>query len=413
MAQPPIASVKKVKREFSEKDYKQRSQNLVKSILSFANLLRNNRVPVHMTKQLDSMAALKYVNIESRFEFYMALKSTMIVSHKYFPIFDQLFDSFWKTEDNFPDMGCNDPENDIHGESFENKNTAKNADDENGEEEVAGKITKETTEEDNNLPSEEEALPSYSLSTPFKEKDFEDVKPEELYLYDELFKSLRINIKEKKGRRYKSSNKGKIIDLQKSIRQSRQKGGEIINIFKKEKKPKRSKLVLLADVSGSMDVYSTFLIKFIYELQKHLRNTETFVFGAQLKRITDLINYRSIKVALSMLSNNVLFWSGGTNLGGSFEEFNDRYGGKLRKKSRILVILSDGWDKGDIDLLKKQMSILKKGFKKIIWLNPNLKYDNYEPLCMGMSAAMPYVDYFLPCHNLKTLEAFIELIKKI
>jgi hypothetical protein len=114
-----------------------------------------------------------------------------------------------------------------------------------------------------------------------------------------------------------------------------------------------------------------------------------------------------------MMSKQVLFWSGGTDIGGSFAEFNDHFGGKLRKKNRILVILSDGWDKGDIAVMRKQMALFKKGFKKIIWLNPNLKYDSYQPLCMGMAAAMPYVDYFLPCHNIKTLEAFIEVVKKI
>ncbi|RPJ05667.1 MAG: VWA domain-containing protein [Deltaproteobacteria bacterium] len=88
------------------------------------------------------------------------------------------------------------------------------------------------------------------------------------------------------------------------------------------------------------------------------------------------------------------------------------FGGKLRKRNRILVILSDGWDKGDSEVLKKQMTLFKRGFRKIVWLNPNLKYDRYEPLCLGMSTAMPFVDHFLPCHNLKTLEEFIELVKK-
>ncbi|HLE18122.1 MAG TPA: VWA domain-containing protein, partial [Syntrophales bacterium] len=223
----------------------------------------------------------------------------------------------------------------------------------------------------------------------------------------------RINVKEKKGRRFKPSKTGKMIDLPKSIRRSRQKGGEIFKIFTKDRKPRHSNLVLLADVSASMDIYSTFLIKFIYELQKYVRDAETFVFGTQLKRITDILSHRSIGTALSLLSQRVLFWSGGTDIGGSFREFNNTYGGKLRKRNRILVILSDGWDTGDIETLKKQMAIFKKGFKKIIWLNPNLKYDSYQPLCMGMAASMPYIDYFLPCHNLKTLEAFIEIVKKI
>ncbi|PJC76177.1 MAG: hypothetical protein CO012_01610 [Syntrophobacterales bacterium CG_4_8_14_3_um_filter_49_14] len=393
-----------VNRAFTEKDYQERAQRLIKRILLFAGLLRKNRVPVHTTNELDAIAALQYVDINSRFEFYTALKATLLVSYKYFPIFDQLFLQFWRTGATIPKLyGGTSEDPDGEQDSLIKQS---------GSEEDAYVQSKKDSEKESN-PSAEISVSTYSLSDILREKDFEDIQPAELAVFDEISKSLRINLKEKKGRRFKSSNKGKTIDLPRSIRQSRQKGGEIVKIFTKEKKPKHSKLVLLADVSGSMDIYSTFLIKFIYELQKYVRDAETFVFGTQLKRITDLLSYRSIRAALFMLSQNVLFWSGGTDIGGSFLEFNNIYGGKLRKRNRILVILSDGWDKGDIETLKKQMVVFKRGFKKIIWLNPNLKYDSYQPLCIGMAAAMPYIDYFLPCHNLKTLEAFIEIVKKI
>ena len=388
----------------TEKDYQERAQGLIERIFLFADLLRKNRVPIHTVKELDAIAALQYVDINSLFEFHMALKATLLVSNKYFPIFDQLFLQFWRAGENIPKR--------YGGTSEDPEGEQNSLMKQGGSEEDADVQSKEGSEKESN-PDTETSVPTYSLSDTLRERDFEDIQPAELAEFDEMFKSLRINVKEKKGRRFKSSNKGRTIDLPKSIRQSRQKGGEIVKIFTKEKKPKHSKLVLLADVSGSMDIYSTFLIKFIYELQKYVRDAETFVFGTQLKRITDLLSYRSIRTALSMLSQNVLFWSGGTDIGGSFLEFNNIYGGKLRKRSRILVILSDGWDMGDIETLKKQMVVFKRGFKKIIWLNPNLKYDNYQPLCMGMAAAMPYVDYFLPCHNLKTLETFIEAVKKI
>ncbi|MDO8723360.1 MAG: VWA domain-containing protein [Syntrophales bacterium] len=405
----------------TEKDYQERAQRLVERILLFADLLRKNRVPIHTADELDTIAALQYVDINSLFEFYMALKTTLLVSYKYFPIFDQLFLQFWRAGENIPKRD-GDTSEDQEGEQ---NSLMKQSDSEEYPDEQQNSVTEQSgSEEDADVQSKKDAkkesnpyaetsVPTYSLSDTLRKKDFEDIQPAELAVFDEIFKSLRINVKEKKGRRFKSSNKGKTIDLPKSIRQSRQKGGEIVKIFTKEKKPKHAKLVLLADVSGSMDIYSTFLIKFIYELQKYVRDAETFVFGTRLKRITYLLSYRSIRTALSMLSQNVLFWSGGTDIGGSFLEFNNIYGGKLRKRSRILVILSDGWDMGDIETLKKQMAVFKRGFKKIIWLNPNLKYDNYQPLCMGMAAAMPYVDYFLPCHNLKTLETFIETVKKI
>ncbi len=255
-------------------------------------------------------------------------------------------------------------------------------------------------------------VPTYSLGQSLREKDFELIAPYEIALFDEIFRNFRIKVKEKLGRRFKPSNKGKMIDLRRSIRQSTQRGGEIMQILTKQRKPRESKLVLLADVSGSMDIYSRFLIKFIYSLQKYLRDTETFVFGTQLMCISDILSNRTLESAMTILSKKVQFWSGGTDIGGCFAEFNKLYGGKLRKRNRILVVLSDGWDKGDADLLKKQMVLFKRGFRKIIWLNPNLKYDRYEPLCLGMSTAMPYVDHFLPCHNLKTLEQFIELRKK-
>lgn len=405
----------------TEKDYQERAQGLIERILLFADLLRKNRVPIHTAKELDAIAALQYVDINSLFEFHMALKATLLVSNKYFPIFDQLFLQFWRAgggiakPDGDASGGPEKEQNPVEKESGTKENPPGQQDsvmEEQGSEKEAKLEAKEDSKEEGS-PSKETSVPTYSLTESLREKDFEDIQPSEFAEFDEIFKSLRINVKEKKGRRFKSSNKGKTIDLPKSIRQSRQKGGEIVKIFTKEKKPKHSKLVLLADVSGSMDIYSTFLIKFIYELQKYVRDAETFVFGTQLKRITDILSYRSIRTALSMLSQNVLFWSGGTDIGGSFLEFNNSYGGKLRKRNRILVILSDGWDKGDIETLKKQMAVFKRGFKKIIWLNPNLKYDSYQPLCMGVAAAMPYVDYFLPCHNLKTLEMFIETVKKI
>lgn len=404
----------------SELDFQQYAQNVIERILLFADLLRKNRVPVHTAKELDAIAALQHIDMSSLAQFYMALKATMLVSNKYYPIFDRLFHEFWTggpgtSESGGDSSSASEEKNEMETESAaadDSHNQQDSSQEEDGKEnETRLEAAEGSSEEEGSL--QETSLPTYSLAETLREKDFENIRPAEFAEFDELFKSLKIKIKEKRGRRFRASNNGKIIDLPRSIRQSRQKGGEIVKLYRREKKPKHSKLVLLADVSASMDVYSTFLIKFIYELQKHVPDTEIFVFGTQLKRITDILSHRSVGSALAMLSRQVLFWSGGTDIGGSFRDFNVVYGGKLRKKSRILVILSDGWDTGDIDILGKQMAIFRKGFRKIIWLNPNLKYDSYQPLCLGMAAAMPYIDFFLPCHNLKTLEKFIEIVKKI
>ena len=403
----PVEAQKKLEEQKKKSDgatLAQRTDSLLHRIIRFAKLLRVNKIPVHTSNERDAIAALAHIDISRRFEFYMALRTNMIMSQKYRAAFDILFLQFWRTGVTIPKRQGGSNEEPDEKDSSVNKQSKTPEDEEGNPKKDSKKLSNQYDEVN---------VPTYSLGESLREKDFELIAPYEIALFDEIFRNFRIKVKEKLGRRYKPSNKGKMIDLRRSIRQSTQRGGEIMQILTRERKPRQSRLVLLADVSGSMDIYSRFLIKFIYSLQKYLRETETFVFGTQLMCIRDILSNRTLESAMTILSKKVQFWSGGTDIGGSFAEFNKLYGGKLRKRNRILVILSDGWDKGDADLLKKQMALFKRGFRKIIWLNPNLKYDRYEPLCLGMSTAMPYVDHFLPCHNIKTLEQFVECVKNI
>ncbi len=404
----PVEAQKQLEREKKQRDaltVEQRTHGLLRRILRFARLLRKNRIPVYTANERDAISALAHIDINSRFEFYMALKANMITSQKFQAAFDILFLQFWRTGVSMPPttFGGENEEPDQKDSTVQKR--SKHDEDERGS-------PKKDSKKLSNQYSETQ-VPTYSIGESLRDKDFELITQYEMALFDELFRNLRIKIREKTGRRFKPSNNGEVIDLRRSIRQSTQRGGDIIKILMKARKPRQSKLVLLADVSGSMDIYSRFLIKFIYGLQKHLRDTETFVFGTQLLRATDILSYRTLDSAMQMLSRKAQFWSGGTDIGGSFAEFNRLYGGKLRKRNRILVVLSDGWDKGETELLNKQMKLFQRGFRRIVWLNPNLKYDRYEPLCLGMSTAMPYIDHFLPCHNLKTLEQFIDLVKNI
>jgi uncharacterized protein with von Willebrand factor type A (vWA) domain len=403
----PVEAQKKLEEQKRKSDgatVAQRTESLIQRIIRFAKILRANKLPVHTSNERDAIAALAHIDISKRFEFYMALRTNMIMSQKYRAAFDILFLQFWRTGVTIPKRQGGSNEEPDDKDSSVNKQSKTPEDEEGNPKKDSKKLSNQYDEVN---------IPTYSLGESLREKDFELIAPYEIALFDDIFRNFRIKVQEKLGRRYKPSTKGKTIDLRRSIRQSTQRGGEIMQILTKLRKPRQSRLVLLADVSGSMDIYSRFFIKFIYSLQKYLRDTETFVFGTQLMHVSDILSNRTLDSAMAILSKKVQFWSGGTNIGGSFAEFNKLYGGKLRKRNRILVILSDGWDKGDADLLQKQMILFKRGFRKIIWLNPNLKYDRYEPLCLGMSTAMPYVDYFLPCHNLKTLEQFIECVKNI
>jgi len=400
----PKEAFKRVKRDFNNEDFDKRAGQLVERVIRFVNLLRRNRLAVHTSNEIDAIHALSLVDINDPFQFYLALKACMITNRAQLGPFNRLYVQFWGTGPKIKKPTEGDEE--------------ESADDEKSV--VFKKLDQSPSDDRSKKGSSKhgstyDEVPTFTYSAVenLKQKDFEEIPQEEVGLMDQVFKRLQIKIKEKKGRRFKPAKNGKTVDLRRTIRQSTQRGGEIIDILKRERKPKESKIVILADVSGSMDAYSRFLIKFTYEMQRFLRDTETFVFGTRIRRITDLLNNRSVGTAIAMVSKEVLFWSGGTDIGGSLKDFNQRYGGRYMAQNRILVILSDGWDKGNIDELRRQMIRVKQGFKRVIWLNPHLKYDNYEPLCLGMATALPYVDHFLPCHNVETLEKFLDVVKQI
>ncbi len=401
----PKEAFKRIKRDFSNEDFGMRAEQLMDRVIRFINLLRRNRLAVHTSNEIDAIHALSLVDINDPFQFYLALKTCLITSHSQINAFNRLYLQFWGTGPKLKKPTDGDDEEE-GGKDDKSVIFRKLDDSPSGDKSRKG--SKKTGSDYQEVPTF-----TYSATENLRQKDFEQISQEEVAMMDDVFKRLQIKIREKKGRRFKPSNTGNMVDLRRTIRQSTQRGGEIVNILKRERKPKESKIVVLADVSGSMDAYSRFLIKFTYEMQRFLRDTETFVFGTRMRRITDILNNRAIETAMSIISKEVLFWSGGTDIGGCLKEFNERYGGRYMAQNRIMVILSDGWDKGNIEELRLQMIRIKRGFKRVIWLNPHLQYDDYQPLCMGMATALPYIDHFLPCHNVATLEKFLDVVKQI
>ncbi len=177
----------------------------------------------------------------------------------------------------------------------------------------------------------------------------------------------------------------------------------MIELAWRRRKVRRLKLVLLCDVSGSMDVYSRFLSQFLYGLQSELRGVSTFVFSTRLFDVTPMLRARTFDEALGHVARHVDGWSGGTRIGACLAEFNRRYAkGRLGPRT-VVVIISDGWDRGDIEQLAREMRMLKRRAYRLLWLNPLLGNADYQPVAQGMVAALPHVDQFLPVHNLESL----------
>lgn len=192
--------------------------------------------------------------------------------------------------------------------------------------------------------------------------------------------------------------------MRRTFRRNLKYGGTIIELAHKDRKIRKPRIVLICDVSRSMDSYSRFLLQFIYAFQNSLGRVESFVFSTSLTRVTDYFKNEEIVDALDRISREVHDWSGGTRIGQSLRTFNKDFGRKFVDHNTIVVILSDGLDTGDADVLGDAMEELAERANRVIWLNPLLGSQDYRPLARGMSTALPHVDVFAPAHNLASLQ---------
>jgi hypothetical protein len=172
---------------------------------------------------------------------------------------------------------------------------------------------------------------------------------------------------------------------------------------RRARKEKTRPLVLLADISGSMELYSRIVLQFFHALGQQLDETETFVFGTRLTRVTDAFRLASVDLALDAASSEVLDFAGGTRIAESLQRFRRQWGAKVLRRGAVVIVISDGCETGDVEALKREVEALQRSCYRLIWLNPRLGQRRYEPRVRGMAAVLPYVDDFLPIHNFESL----------
>jgi uncharacterized protein with von Willebrand factor type A (vWA) domain len=319
----------------------------------------------------------------------------MISRHDDLQFFDQTFDLFWRERP--AEMETRDEvesplEEVVQGELPDQAELEE--------------VFEQTLAQETGGSEEEGELPGYSRQEVFRKKDFSRLSLQESQAMSKAILKIAQKIATRVSRRKVRSERGKEVDLRGTFRRNMKYGGEVLELDHRKRRIKKTRIVLLCDVSGSMDCYSRFLIQFMYGLQNELWGVETFVFSTRLSRITHLIRSRQISEALQRVSEMVLDWSGGTNIGNSLQMFNQNYASRTLTPHSVVVIISDGWDRGDVRLLGREMQRLKKLCFKTIWLNPLLASEGYEPLCKGMQTALPYLDLFVSVHNLESLVKF-------
>lgn len=373
------------------------------NLVLFCRLLRRHGLAVGVGEQAETLRALEAAGVTNPARFRLVLRTMLAKSVREQKILDGLFDSYWHNahaagdddtaESTLPPI-AETPTGPL--EAPQNRPIASLTD------------WVDETEE-----SGEEGMAAYSAAEVLSRKDFSSFSADEMYQVAGLVNTIAQALATRISRRYRQNTRRGRLDFRGTFRHNLRRGGEIVELIHRNRKLQKLNLVLLIDVSQSMDYYNRFLVQFIFAFQNAYRRIESFVFSTSMHRVTDILKKDNFNDVLEALSDRVPDWSGGTRIGSSLQTFLDRYGDDRLNQKTIVLILSDGWDTGEIERLEDAMRTIQRKAASIIWLNPLSGSTGYEPTCRGMEAALPYVDIFASAHNLKSLRALARHLARV
>jgi uncharacterized protein with von Willebrand factor type A (vWA) domain len=377
--------------------------HLLRNMVLFGRMLRALGMDVTPTQILDLVEGLKHIDLRRREDVKNTAQTILVSRYEHLDLFNRAFDLFWQARD----------ENELLeldlGRLLRSKKPPK-------PEELIPLEAGQEGEGDSKQELDQPLLDTiytYSAREVLRQKDFADLTAEELQEVKQLMQQMVWELEQRRTRRKTRARHGLYPDMRRTFRQNLRYGGEPLELAWRRRKLKRRPLVVICDISGSMERYSRVLLKFIYVISNGLEKVEAFVFSTRLTRITHHLRQRDIDTALDEAMRFIHDWAGGTRIGESLKTFNYEWSRRVLGQGAIVLLISDGWDRGDIDLLQREMDRLQLSCHRLIWLNPLLGSENYEPLTRGIQTALPYVDDFLPVHNLKNLEQLGDLLERL
>ncbi len=399
---------------------------LLVQVVRFGRLLRDMGIKVSPGHLLDFLNALEFVGWDRRDDVKAAGKTTLISRHEDLPLYDEAFDAFWRATDhsnNHDGLVLADDEQVRAQQPRRRLTDAQQRDEEARDREGESKRSNQgrdpsrkevnSSSESDQAQAEMDVVRTYSSSEMLQSKDFETFTADELNEARRVMQLMKLQIGQRESRRLQADRKGRRMDMRRLIRRNMRYGGELIELTFRTAKMKKRPLVLICDISGSMERYTRLLLQFVHTLENSLDHVEAFVFGTRLTRITRLLRRKDIDDALDDVAKVVQDWGGGTRIGESLHAFNYEWSRRVLNQGAIVIVISDGWDRGEPELLRDAMSRLQRNCFRLIWLNPLLGTTGYQPLTRGMQAALPYCDDFLPANNLASLQALAKLLVEV
>lgn len=373
----------------------QTQSRLAENIVHFARLLRASGLPVGPGRVMDALSAVQAAGLERRDDFYWALHAVFVCKRSEQILFDQAFHLFWRDPDLLkramamilPSISVPaqpQPENAV-------RRLAEALLPDSGESLTQGEPDVEF-----------DAALTFSDQELLRQKDFEEMSLAELEEAKRAIQRLRLPIQNVRTRRFRPGASGDRVDMRAALRQSLRQGGAITLHYKRPRR-QHPPLVLLCDISGSMSRYSRMLLHFMHAITREQDRVYSFVFGTRLTNISRFLRERDVDEAMRRVASLVEDWDGGTRIGHCLREFNVRWSRRVLAQGPVVILISDGLDRDAAEGIGPEIERLHKSCRRLIWLNPLLRFDAFAPKSMGVRALLPHVDEFRPAHNLDSL----------
>ncbi len=376
------------------------------NIVHFARLLRRAGLPVGPAEVVAAGQALGQVDIGQRIQVRAALRSLMVHQHEHLELFDRAFDLFWR-DPNAAQQAMALALLDGTPPAQEQRPTP-------GSRRLAEALapSRPKPHPQDDTPPELDAVMTVSERERLQSMDFEQMSAEQVGRAKSEIRRLRLPLDLRRTRRLRPDAGGSRIDLAATLRRSLRRGGEIMDLSRSARIVRPPPLVVLCDISGSMSRYAQVLLHFLHAVANDRDRVHVFLFGTRLSNITRQLRFRDPEVAFQMVSHAVPDWSGGTRIGEALAEFNRRWSRRVLAQGAVVLLVTDGLDRDGAAGLSEEMDRLHRSCRRLIWLNPLLRWDGFQPKSGGIRAMLPHVDEFRTVHNLDSLRTLVDLLSR-
>ena len=373
------------------------SGELAPNVLHFARILRATGIPIGSDKVMDAIRVLPATGLARRADWHATLSALFLTRHEQQAIFDEAFASFWRDpalEERMramllPKVQGRTPRSEAGGGRLAEALYPAHS---------PGKTLEAPPE------ITVDAALTFSATERLRTLDFERMTSAEWEQARRLASKMTLPVPEVRTRRQRPSHRGTRIDLPATLRRMARAGGDLATLARREPRSRPPPLVVLCDVSGSMHRYTRMFLHFLHALARDRERITSFVFGTRLTNVTRPLRDRDVDEALAKVGSAVADWAGGTRIGASLHEFNYRWARRVLGQNACVMLVTDGLDRDDPATLETEMARLARSCRRLVWLNPLLRYEKFEPRATGIASILPHVDAFLPMHNLESLE---------